>query len=111
MAGVIALVLQNASATSPADMGRLLVNSASDGQLTEVAGSRFASVAASGSPDVLLQTSMAAPVRVSPASFPPITTPSAGPFTFTLALSQQPTAAVQMELAVGELSACTPRKA
>lgn len=105
MAGVIALVLQNSSAASPADMSRLLVDSASAGQLSEVPGSGFASLAASASPDLLLQNIVAAPVVVTPASLPPIDSPSAGPFTFTVALSQQPTAAVQMALSVGEYRA------
>ncbi|KAL4419731.1 hypothetical protein ABPG75_006829 [Micractinium tetrahymenae] len=101
VAGVIALVLQNSSDTSPPNMRRLLVNSASAGQLSEVAGSGFASLAASASPDLLVQNSVAAPVLVSPAAFPAITSPSAGPFAFAVALSQQPTAAVQMKLSVG----------
>lgn len=108
VAGVIALVLQNSSAAAPADMRRLLVNSASAGQLAEVPGSGYASLAASSSPDLLLQNSVAAPVLVSPASLPPIASPSAGPLAFTLALSQQPTAAVQMALSVGERGSRLP---
>lgn len=44
VAGVMALILQNATGTSPADMQRLLVSSAAAGQLSEVPGSGFATV-------------------------------------------------------------------
>lgn len=43
VAGVIALILQNSTSTSPADMGQLLAASAATGKLSEVANSGFAS--------------------------------------------------------------------
>ncbi|PRW33666.1 peptidase S8 [Chlorella sorokiniana] len=100
VAGVIALILQNSTNTSPADMGQLLTASAARGKLSEVAGSGFASWDKSGSPNLLLQNTLAAPISVSPSTLGPITSAEAGPYKFKVVLSQQPAANVVMDLSV-----------
>lgn len=56
----------------------------------------------SGSPNLLLQNTLAAPITVTPTTLGPIASAEAGPFKFKVVLSQQPSANVVMDLSVGE---------
>ena len=134
VAGVMALVLQNDSSTTPGNMQRLLSSAAARGRLSEVAGSGRASFAAvrragrgagtgcwcpllsattqqppspiprlvqGGTPNLLLQSLVGEPVVVSPPVLGPIDSASAGPWTFTVALTRPPTATVKIHLTIG----------
>lgn len=60
----------------------------------------------SGSPNLLLQNTLAAPITVTPTTLGPIASAEAGPYKFKVALSQQPSANVVMDLSVGEAGWC-----
>ena len=55
----------------------------------------------SGSPNLILQNSLRAPISLSPDTMPSVDSAASGPFAFSLALTQRPTGDVRVKLSTG----------
>jgi hypothetical protein len=66
VAGVMALVLQNSSVTSPEEMEALIVRSAVIGRLSEANNSPFSSFVDTDSHNLLLQSTISVPIEINP---------------------------------------------